>query len=99
MVWPGTKWLSFYAERFQSVEVNNVFYRLPEQSAFERWYASTPDDFVSDLKASRYLTHVLRLSKPAEPVRRLLGRSSELGHKLGPVLLQLPANFQAEPNA
>ena len=91
------KWLSFYAERFQSVEVNNVFYRLPEQSTFERWSAATPDDFVFSLKASRYLTHVLRLTKPAEPVRRLLGRSSGLGHKLGPVLLQLPANFQAEP--
>ena len=92
-----TKWLSFYAERFQSVEVNNVFYRLPEQSTFERWFAATPDDFVFSLKASRYLTHVLRLSKPAEPVRRLLSRSTGLGHKLGPVLLQLPANFQADP--
>ena len=51
------------------------------------------------LKASRYLTHVLRLSKPAEPVRRLLGRSSGLGHKLGPILLQLPANFRADPSA
>ena len=91
------KWLSFYAERFQSVEINNVFYRLPEQSTFEHWNASTPDDFVFSLKASRYLTHVLRLSKPTEPVRRLLGRSSALGHKLGPVLLQLPANFQVDP--
>lgn len=92
-----TDWLSFYAERFQSVEVNNVFYRLPENSTFERWNASTPDDFVFSLKASRYLTHVLRLSRPAEPVLRLLGRSSGLGHKAGPVLLQLPANFQANP--
>ncbi len=91
------KWLSFYAERFQSVEVNNVFYRLPEKSNFERWCASTPDDFVFSLKASRYLTHVLRLSNAAEPVRRLLDRSSGLGHKLGPVLLQLPANFRADP--
>ena len=58
--------------RFQSVEVNNVFYRLPEESTFGRWNAATPDDFVFSLKASRYLTHVLRLGKPAEPVRRLL---------------------------
>jgi uncharacterized protein YecE (DUF72 family) len=92
-----TKWLSYYSERFQSVEVNNVFYRLPERSTFERWYNSTPDDFVFSLKASRYLTHVLRLSDPAEPVQRLLGRSKGLGHKMGPVLLQLPENFQANP--
>ena len=92
-----TNWLSFYAERFQTVEVNNVFYRLPERSTSERWFACTPDDFVFSLKASRYLTHVLRLHKPAEPVHRLLGRSNGLGHKRGPVLLQLPANFQADP--
>jgi uncharacterized protein YecE (DUF72 family) len=90
-------WLEYYADRFQTVEVNNVFYRLPEESIFERWYATSPDDFVFSLKASRYLTHVLRLSKPTEPVRRLLRRAHGLGHKLGPILLQLPANFPADP--
>lgn len=92
-----SNWLTYYSERFQSVEVNNVFYRLPEKATFERWAAATPDDFAFSLKASRYLTHVLRLSKPTEPVRRLLGRSSGLGDKAGPVLLQLPANFRADP--
>jgi uncharacterized protein YecE (DUF72 family) len=90
-------WLTYYADRFQSVEVNNVFYRLPEQATFARWAAATPEDFVFSLKASRYLTHVLRLGKPTEPVRRLLDRSRGLGHKVGPILLQLPANFQADP--
>ncbi len=91
------EWLTYYSSRFQSVEVNNVFYRLPEKVTFEHWAAATPKDFEFSLKASRYLTHVLRLSKPTEPVRRLLGRSSGLGHKVGPVLLQLPANFHADP--
>lgn len=93
------EWLPYYAERFQSVEVNNVFYRLPEKSTFEHWRDATPDDFVFSLKASRYLTHVLRLSQPAEPVRRLMSRASGLAHKLGPVLLQLPANFRADPTS
>ena len=87
----------YYSERFQSVEVNNVFYRLPEKATFERWAAATPDDFAFSLKASRYLTHVLRLSKPTEPVRRLLGRSSGLGDKAGPVLLQLPGELPCGP--
>jgi uncharacterized protein YecE (DUF72 family) len=91
------EWLTHYSDRFQSVEVNNVFYRLPEKATFERWAATTPGDFVFSLKASRYLTHVLRLSKPTEPVHRLLDRSSGLGHKVGPILLQLPANFRADP--
>lgn len=91
------EWLTYYSDRFQSVEVNNVFYRLPETATFERWAAATPEDFEFSLKASRYLTHVLRLSKPTEPVRRLLDRSRGLGHKMGPILLQLPANFRADP--
>jgi uncharacterized protein YecE (DUF72 family) len=95
---PQREWLTYYSDRFQSVEVNNVFYRLPEKATFERWAAATPEDFQFSLKASRYLTHVLRLSKPTEPVGRLLDRSSGLGHKLGPILLQLPANFQADPD-
>ena len=91
------EWLTHYSDRFQSVEVNNVFYRLPEEATFERWAAAPPRDFVFSLKASRYLTHVLRLSKPTEPIRRLLNHSSGLGHKMGPILLQLPANFRADP--
>ena len=93
-----TEWLRYYSGRFRSVEVNNVFYRLPEITTFERWASETPDDFQFTLKASRYLTHVLRLNKPSEPVQRLLDRSRGLGHKLGPILLQLPANFRADPS-
>jgi uncharacterized protein YecE (DUF72 family) len=91
------EWLTYYSDRFQSVEVNNVFYRLPETATFERWNAATPEDFQFSLKASRYLTHVIRLSKPTEPLRRLLDRSRGLHQKLGPILLQLPANFRVDP--
>jgi uncharacterized protein YecE (DUF72 family) len=94
---PQREWLPHYAARFETVEVNNVFYRLPEKATFERWAATTPGDFEFALKASRYLTHVLRLGKPTEPVRRLLDRSSGLGAKRGPVLVQLPANFPVDP--
>ena len=94
---PQREWLTYYSDRFQSVEVNNVFYRLPQTATFERWAAATPDDFDFSLKASRYLTHVLRLSRPTEPVRRLLSCSSGLGSKRGPILLQLPANFRVDP--
>lgn len=90
-------WLTYYSDRFRSVEVNNVFYRLPEKTTFERWAAATAEDFQFSLKASRYLTHVLRLGAPTEPVRRLLDSSSGLGHKQGPILVQLPANFRVEP--
>jgi uncharacterized protein YecE (DUF72 family) len=83
-------WLERYGTLFATTEVNNTFYRLPDESTFAEWAARTPDDFVFAVKASRYLTHVRRLREPAEPVARLLARCKALGGKLGPVLLQLP---------
>ena len=91
-----TKWLEFYAERFDTVESNAAFYRLPEGSTFSAWADRTPDDFVMSVKASRYLTHILRLTEPEEPVKRLMDRSSELGKKLGPILIQLPPTLGLE---
>jgi uncharacterized protein YecE (DUF72 family) len=89
-------WLEHYAARFQTVEVNNAFYRLPEASTFEAWARRTPADFVVGVKASRYLTHIKRLADPEEPVARFLERAGHLGPKLGPVLLQLPPTLAAD---
>src|SRR5437762_13264890 len=75
-------------------EVNNTFYNLPENSVFEHWRASTPEDFLFALKMSRYLTHLKRLQDPTEPVHRFIERARGLGSKLGPVLLQLPPRFK-----
>ncbi|WP_446220268.1 DUF72 domain-containing protein [Micromonospora sp. IBHARD004] len=91
--------LEHFAERFATVEVNNAFYRLPERDTFVAWRARTPDDFCVAVKMSRYLTHVKRLREPAEPVDRFLGRASGLGDRLGPVLVQLPPNLRADPDA
>ena len=96
---PQRRWLEHYAERYLTVENNNSFYRLPPRETFESWRERTPDDFVMAVKASRYLTHVLRLRDPAEPVARLLGAASGLGRKLGPVLLQLPPTLKADAGA
>ena len=85
-----------YSERFQTVEINNTFYRLPQTAAFEHWRDSTPGDFVLSIKASRYLTHVRRLREPSEPVRLLMTRAASPGSKLGLVLIQLPANFRVD---
>ncbi|GGM14591.1 DUF72 domain-containing protein [Dactylosporangium sucinum] len=96
---PQRLWLERYAGAFDTVEVNNAFYRLPERSTFEGWRDRTPDDFVVTVKASRYLTHIRRLREPEEPVHRLLDRAAGLGSKLGPVLLQFPPNLKADPAA
>jgi uncharacterized protein YecE (DUF72 family) len=90
------QWLERYAVQFQTVEVNNAFYRLPEVETFDRWRATVPGDFIMAVKASRYLTHIRRLRDPDEPVHRLMERARHLGDKLGPILLQLPPNLRAD---
>ena len=90
------EWLPYYATRFRTVEVNNSFYRLPEEATFKRWKESTPAGFVMAVKASRFLTHLKRLRDPEEPVDLFWERATNLGPRLGPVLFQLPPRFPAD---
>jgi uncharacterized protein YecE (DUF72 family) len=94
-----SRWLEFYAERFQIVELNNSFYMLPKEETFAKWRERTPDDFIFAVKMSRYLTHIKRLKDPQEPVERFFKHASHLGPKLGPVLIQLPPTMQVDANA
>jgi uncharacterized protein YecE (DUF72 family) len=91
------RWLEHYASCYRTVENNSSFYRLPSAGTFAGWRDRTPADFVMAVKASRYLTHVRKLRDPAEPVARFLAAAGGLGSKLGPILLQLPPTFTAEP--
>jgi uncharacterized protein YecE (DUF72 family) len=94
----ATAWLEYYASHFDTVEVNNTFYRLPAQETFAKWAARVPDDFEFAIKASRYLTHYRRLREPEEPVERLVARAASLGRRLGVVLLQLPPDLKCVPS-
>ena len=96
---PQRRWLEYYAERFPTVENDGTFYRLAQRTTFESWRDRTPAGFVMSVKASRYLTHVRKLTEPAEPVRRLMDAAGGLGDRLGPVLLQLPPTLKADPGA
>ncbi len=93
---PARTWLRHYAEYFDTVEVNNTFYRLPLQTSVARWVEETTPGFVFAVKASRYLTHVKRLTDLGSGIRRFYERLEPLvrSPKLGPVLWQLPANFR-----
>ena len=83
--------LSFYADRFNSVEVNNTFYRLPRREVLKAWTEQVPPGFSFVIKASRRITHNAKLgAKAADPLAYLLDACSELGDQLGPVLFQTP---------
>ncbi|MFZ5813583.1 MAG: DUF72 domain-containing protein [Thermodesulfobacteriota bacterium] len=93
---PAGEMLAAYAARLASVEANGFFYGLPPPGAVARWHDRTPAGFVFAVKASRYLTHIKKLTDPAEPVARLLEATAGLGPKLGPVLLQLPPRWKPD---
>lgn len=90
---PLTRWLEYYATRFDTVELNNSFYRLPEAASFAAWRKRVPSGFLFAVKASRYLTHMKKLKDPEEPLERLFDRLRPLGRQLGPVLYQLPPRW------
>jgi len=95
---PARRWLSHYAQLFDTVEVNTTFYRLPQREAVANWAAETPPGFLFAVKASRYLTHIKRLTDLGQGVERFYERIEPLveAGKLGPVLWQLPATFRRD---
>lgn len=93
---PHSKWLSFYASHFSSVEVNSSFYHLPKPSVFESWAEKTPDNFIFVVKVSRYLTHIKRLKDSLKPFELLLEAAERLGSKLGPFLFQFPPGMKKD---
>ena len=95
---PPSRWLQHYATLFDTVEVNSTFYRLASPKAVANWIEQTPPDFTFAIKASRYLTHIKRLSDLGQGVRRYYESVEPLvgNPKLGPVLWQLPENFHRD---
>ena len=95
---PPRRWLEHYARLFDTVEVNSTFYRLASRDAVANWVEQTPPDFVFALKASRYLIHMKRLTDMDRGVHRFYERIEPLvgTPKLGPIVWQLPANFQRD---
>jgi uncharacterized protein YecE (DUF72 family) len=95
---PARRWLERYAEVFDTVEVNATFYRLAKRETVEAWVEQTPPGFLFAVKASRYLTHMRRLRNMQQGIERFwepLEPLREAG-KLGPVLWQLPENFERD---
>lgn len=90
-------WFAHYAEHFDSVEINNTFYRLPDAGVFEAWREQAPPSFRYALKYSRYATHLKHLIDPEEALERFLERAERLRSRLGPILVQLPPHWKADP--
>jgi uncharacterized protein YecE (DUF72 family) len=93
---PAGEMLRFYGEQFRTVEINNTFYRMPDETMLSRWAEQVPDDFAFAVKAPRRISHDRRLRDAESDVTEFLHRISALGKKLGPVLFQLPPFLQKD---
>jgi uncharacterized protein YecE (DUF72 family) len=91
---PQKSWFGHYAATFDTVEINNSFYRLPKAETFEAWRAQAPPGFRYAVKANRFLTQAKKLKDCAEPLQRFLAPTRRLGPALGPILYQLPPRFR-----
>jgi uncharacterized protein YecE (DUF72 family) len=88
--------LRYYAERFSTVEINNTFYRLPQESVVQSWAEQVPDSFRFVLKARQVITHFKRLQGVERETDDFLRVASALGNQLGPILFQLPPNLKKD---
>jgi len=93
---PASRMLQFYAERLPTVELNNTFYRMPNEALLRGWNERTPDSFRFVLKAPRQITHIKKLADCADALGRFTQVATTLGSKLGPLLFQLPPTFQRD---
>lgn len=93
---PQSKWLTFYSQHFNTVEVNNSFYRLPSRGVFERWLEQTPEGFSFSVKGNRFITHMRKLNSVEEPLYRFFEAVGGLGDKAKVILWQLPPMLKAD---
>ena len=92
----ASRMLEYYVEHFDTVEINNSFYRLPPEKALDSWRDETPPGFCFAVKGSRFLTHMKKLKDPEQGIQRFFERADLLGPKLGPVLFQLPPHWPSD---
>jgi len=94
----AARFLSHYAERLNSVEVNSTFRQIAGEESLLRWAEATPGDFRFAVKAHQRITHSKRLRDVAEIAAEFLASLEPLrkAKKLGPVLFQLPPNFKCD---
>jgi uncharacterized protein YecE (DUF72 family) len=91
---PARRWFEFYSQMFDTVELNNTFYRLPSEQTFEAWAAAAPAGFVYAMKLGQFCTHRKKLLDPETWFPKHLDRACLLGRTLGPTLIQLPPRWK-----
>lgn len=90
---PGSKaadYLPFYATKFNSVEIDSTFYRIPTAKTVQQWRDRTPEGFIFAAKLPQVITHEKVLVGSEDDLKAFVEVMNILGPKLGPLLIQLP---------
>ncbi|MDQ6884205.1 MAG: DUF72 domain-containing protein [Candidatus Dormibacteraeota bacterium] len=93
---PAREHFNFYAQHFDTVELNNSFYRQPPRDRFVTWAQQAPPAFLFAVKGSRYVSHIKRLAVEQKSVDLVVEPAEGLREKLGPILFQFQANFKLD---
>jgi uncharacterized protein YecE (DUF72 family) len=91
---PQRLWFEHYASLFDTVEINNSFYRLPSEAMADNWGKQAPAGFVYALKLGQFGSHRMKLRDAASWLPNHLDRARRLGPALGPTLVQLPPRWK-----
>ncbi|MDQ1401339.1 MAG: hypothetical protein QOK20_3271, partial [Acidimicrobiaceae bacterium] len=81
---PQRKWFEYYATMFDTVEINNTFYRLPTEKTVEGWAAQAPPGFIYAVKMGAFGSHRMKLKDAASWLPNHLDRLDRLGPAAGP---------------
>lgn len=91
----ASDWFSFYSQVFDTVEINNTFYRLPGEETVKKWESSSPEHFIFAMKANRFITHIKKLHDVGSSLDLFISRARLLKKKGGPLLYQLPPGWKS----
>ena len=91
---PQRRWFEHYATLFDTVEINNTFYRLPPPEMVDHWHEQAPDGFVYALKLGQFGSHRMKLNDAASWLPNHLDRTNRLHDHQGPTLVQLPPRWK-----
>ena len=93
---PSKDKLKYFSQHFKTAEINYSFYHLPRPTTYQNWYNQTPADFIFSVKASRFITHIKRLSGVSQAWKQFIENALNLKEKLGPILFQFPPSFRID---
>jgi uncharacterized protein YecE (DUF72 family) len=92
----STKFLKYYIQYFDTLELNSTFYHIPKESTIKQWKNNVPEKFIISIKANKNITHIKRLKNAETEINEFMRKIALLQKKLGVILFQLPPSLKKD---